>query len=66
MDISTITSLLGLFGFVIILGLALIAESFVKKLVSRGWTLHKIKFTFFDLIDRCELKLRNAKLFRSR
>ena len=51
MDMSSFTGLLSVFGFVIFLGLALVAESVAKELHRRGMTMHKIKFELYSITE---------------
>ena len=57
-------SFISIFGFVVVLGLALVAESFVNHLKEKGWTKTKIKFMFFDVLDKTEKMFRS--IFRSK
>ena len=55
---------LSIFGFVFFLGIALVAESFVIHMKEKGWSKAKIKFMFFDLLDKTESVFRS--IFRKK
>lgn len=52
MDMSSFTGLLSIFGFVVFLGLALVAEAVAKQLHRRGVTIHKIKYELYNLKEQ--------------
>lgn len=58
MNMSSITGLLSVFGFVLFLGLALVVESVAKELHRRKMTMHKLKFEFYSLKENLLKKLK--------
>ncbi|MBC3871887.1 hypothetical protein [Undibacterium oligocarboniphilum] len=52
--LTAIPGLFSVFGFVLILGIALVVESVVRYFIAQGWNKAKIKFTYYEILSRLD------------